>query len=119
MNVSELFYLIPPLGAGIVLGFFYFGSLWLTVQKLPAVRRPVFLSLSSFFARLTVVIAGFYFVMGSRWERLIICLLGFLGVRFVAVRRWGPDRGDHGEGRDWSEAKVRDSKLKAEPNTPL
>ena len=95
MNVSELLRLTLSLGAGIGLGVFYFGGLWLTVRKLPTAPRPVFLSLSSFFARMAVVLIGFYFVMDGRWERLFVCLLGFLGMRFVLVRLWGPDRGKH------------------------
>lgn len=95
MNASELLRLTLPLGAGVVLGIFYFGGLWLTVRKLPTARRPALLSLSSFFARLAVVLAGFYFVMSGRWERVLVCLVGFLCVRFAAVRLWGPDRCDH------------------------
>jgi len=95
LNVSELLRLTLSLGAGISLGVFYFGGLWLTVRKLPRAPRPVFLSLSSFFARMAVVLMGFYFVMDGRWERLFVCLLGFLGVRFVLVRLWGPDRRNH------------------------
>ena len=78
--------------AGVGLGVFYFCGLWLTVRKLPAARRPLRLSLLSLFGRLAVVLAGFYFVMGGRWERLIVSLVAFLGVRTVLVRRWGPDR---------------------------
>ena len=95
MSVSELLRLTLSLGAGIGLGVFYFGGLWLTVRKLPTAPRPVFLSLSSFFARMAVVLIGFYFVMDGRWERLFVCLLGFLGARFVLVRLWGPDRGNY------------------------
>ena len=87
-----------PLGlcflAGIGLGAFYFYGLWLTVRKLPTARRPLRLSLLSLFGRLAVVLAGFYFVMGGRWERLIVSLVAFLGVRTVLVRRWGPERSD-------------------------
>lgn len=95
MNASELLRLTLSLGTGIGLGIYYFGGLWLTVRKLPTASRPVLLSLSSFFARLAVVLAGFYFVMGGRWERLLVCLFGFLCVRFVLVRLWGPHGRDH------------------------
>jgi F1F0 ATPase subunit 2 len=96
LNASDLLGLTLPLGAGIILGMFYFWGLWLTVQKLPRARRPMLLSLSSFFVRLAVVLAGFYFVMSGRWERLLVCLVGFLCVRFAAVRLWGPGKCDHG-----------------------
>jgi F1F0 ATPase subunit 2 len=52
------------------------------------------MSVSSFFGRLAVVFFGFYYGTGGRWERLIACLAGFLVVRIVVVRRWGPARED-------------------------
>lgn len=89
--MSNLLPLILALAAGIGLGVFYFGGLWLTVRRLPTAQRPALLSLLSFFARLGVVLFGFYFVMDGRWVRLLVCLLGFLGARVILVRRWGPE----------------------------
>ena len=88
--MSNLLPLILALVAGIGLGVFYFGGLWLTVRRLPTAQRPALLSLLSFFVRLGVVLFGFYFVMDGRWVRLLVCLLGFLGARVILVRRWGP-----------------------------
>ena len=85
--------LLLALAAGIGLGTFYFGGLWLTVLRLPAARHPVLLSFCSFFCRLVIVLAGFYFVMDGHWQRLMVCMLGFLGMRSILVRLWGPDRG--------------------------
>ena len=76
--------------AGIVVGLFYFGGLWLTVQRLPQTRRPAVLSLVSLFIRLGLTLAVFYLVMAGRWERLLACLAGFLLMRLVLVRRWRP-----------------------------
>ena len=90
MNVNDLLYLALAFGAGIVLGTFYFYGLWLTVRKLPSARRPVVMSLSSFFGRLAVVLVGFYFVTAGRWERLVACLAGFLAARIVLVKIFGP-----------------------------
>lgn len=90
--MGELLPLMLALAAGIGLGMFYFGGLWLTVRRLPTTRRPAFLSLLSFFGRLGVVLFGFYLVMGGHWERLLVCLSGFLGVRIILVRLWGPNR---------------------------
>ena len=100
--MGEFLPLMPALAAGIGLGLFYFGGLWLTVRQLPTARRPALLSLLSFFGRLGIVLFGFYLVMGSHWERLLICLLGFLGVRVILVRLWSPER------------RAKSSKLKAE-----
>lgn len=90
--MGELLPLVLALAAGIGLGIFYFGGLWLTVRRLPTVRWPALLSLLSFFARLGVALFGFYLVMGGHWERLLVCLFGFLAIRIILVRLWGPDR---------------------------
>ena len=92
MNVNDLLHLALAFAAGILLGTFYFYGLWLTVRKLPSARRPVVMSLSSFFGRLAVVLVGFYFVTAGQWERLVVCLVGFLVVRMVLVRVLGPQR---------------------------
>jgi len=72
---------------GMLVGVFYFGTLWVIVRQLPRVKRPALLILSSFFARNAVTVLVFYFIMDGRWERLITCLLGFLLARTVIVRR--------------------------------
>jgi F1F0 ATPase subunit 2 len=73
--------------AGTGLGLFYFGGLWFTVQRLPTCRWPAPLVLASFVGRTAVVVVGFYFVMGGRWERVLACLVGFIVVRLVLVSR--------------------------------
>jgi F1F0 ATPase subunit 2 len=82
--------LVLALMAGLALGLWYFGGLWLTVQRLPGARNPGFLSLVSLIIRLSLTLAGFYLVMAGRWERLLVCLAGFLLMRTVLVRRLGP-----------------------------
>ncbi|MDL1964441.1 MAG: ATP synthase subunit I [Deltaproteobacteria bacterium] len=83
---------ILAFAVGIGLGMFYFGGLWLTVRRLPAARHPVLLSFCSLFCRMVVVMVGFYFVMDGHWLRLIVCMLGFLGMRSILVRLWGPEK---------------------------
>jgi len=77
--------------AGMGLGLFYFGGLWLTVQRLPACRRPGSLVLASFLARTAVILVGFYLVMDGRWEPVLACLLGFIMVRLFLVSRLQPE----------------------------
>ena len=91
MTTTLLF--ILAFAAGIGLGIFYFGGLWLTVRRLPTVQHPVLLSFCSFFVRMMVVLTGFYFVVDGHWQRLMVCMLGFLGMRSILVRLWGQDRG--------------------------
>jgi F1F0 ATPase subunit 2 len=76
--------------AGMFLGFFYFGTLWLTVRRIMDSRFPAFLSLGSFFGRLTVTLCGFYLVMGGHWERLLASLIGFFLIRRLLIRRLQP-----------------------------
>jgi F1F0 ATPase subunit 2 len=78
--------------AGVVLGFLAFGGLWLTVRRLPTSRRPGLLLLGSFVARIGICVPLFLVVMGGHWERLAACFVGYLAVRTILIRRWGPAR---------------------------
>lgn len=73
--------------AGMGLGLLYFGGLWLTVGRLSTVRWPALLLLGSFAGRTAFVLAGFYFVMEGRWERMLACLVGFVMARMLLVSR--------------------------------
>ena len=86
---------LPPVAAGLAgmgLGLFYFGGLWLTIRQLPTCRWPVPVLLGSYVGRMAVVLVGFYFVMGGRWERVLACLVGFMMARFLLVARLRPER---------------------------
>lgn len=78
-----------PFAVGIGLGLFYFGGLWMTIQRLPTTSWPAVLTFGSFWVRSAACGWGFYWVMDGQWERLAACLLGFLGTRSVLIRRWG------------------------------
>jgi F1F0 ATPase subunit 2 len=92
--VSEGLPLGLALAAGLGLGVFYFGGLWLTVKRLPTARHAAQLLLASAFVRMAVTLAGFYLVAGGEWQRLLMCLLGFFSVRVLMVRRLRPERAD-------------------------
>ena len=72
--------------AGLALGLFYFGGLWLTVRRIACCTRPALLMFGSFLVRLLVTLCGFYLVMDGMWERLLAGLGGFLVMRFVLTR---------------------------------
>ncbi len=82
---SNLIELVPAFLAGLVLGAFYFGTLWLTVSAMSRVRSPGLLFVTSFVGRLTVALTGFWLTMAGRWERAIACLIGFLLARLVVT----------------------------------
>jgi F1F0 ATPase subunit 2 len=77
--------------AGIALGLIHFGGLWWTVRQVPTARRPGTLLLVSFVIRTAVMLAGTFWVMDGRWERLAACMVGFLVARVILTRRWGPE----------------------------
>jgi F1F0 ATPase subunit 2 len=86
MNIT-VFSLVLALLAGMGLGLFYFGGLWLTVQRLPTIRHPALLMLGSFCMRTLVALFGFYVVMSGSWARLLVCLAGFLVIRTLLASR--------------------------------
>jgi F1F0 ATPase subunit 2 len=90
--MSPFIPLVLAWAAGMGLGLFYFGGLWLTLRQLPTCRWAAPLLLASFVGRTAVVLVGFYLVMGGRWERILACLVGFILVRLFLVSRLRPER---------------------------
>ena len=66
---------------GILLGAIFFGGLWWTIQKAVSSKNPALLFTGSTILRISVVLAGFYFVTDRHWDRLLVCLLGFIIAR--------------------------------------
>jgi F1F0 ATPase subunit 2 len=75
---------------GLLIGTFFFGGLWWTVRRALTSPQPALWIFGSLLLRLGVSMGGFYFVGGGRWERLLLCLLGFVVVRFVVTRLTRP-----------------------------
>jgi F1F0 ATPase subunit 2 len=74
-----------PLIVGLLLGVLFFGGLWLTVKKLAVSKMPALLVLFSFVFRISIVLAGFYFVGLDDWKKLGMCLIGFIVARFAVI----------------------------------
>jgi F1F0 ATPase subunit 2 len=74
--------------AGALLGVFFFGGLWWTVQKGVASDRAELWFLGSLLVRTTLILAGFYLVSQGHWSRLAICLVGFMIARLIVVKRF-------------------------------
>jgi F1F0 ATPase subunit 2 len=72
---------------GIVLGACYFGGLWLTVRRLSDVNNQALWILSSFAIRNLLVAIGFYPVVLQGWQLTLICLAGFIVIRFILTQR--------------------------------
>ena len=86
MEMNELVQLTLVLLAGMLLGVIFFGGLWWTVQKGLASTQPALWFGASLLLRTGIALAGFYFVAGADWKRMLLCLLGFIIARFVIMR---------------------------------
>ena len=84
--MNETLMLVVAGLAGLVLGAIFFGGLWWTVCKGVSSPRPALWFLGSMLLRMGIVLAGFYFVGGGQWQRLLVCLLGFVIARFLVMR---------------------------------
>ena len=84
--MNDLMSLAPALAAGVLLGTLFFGGLWWTVRKGVSSQRPALWFFGSTMLRMSITLAGFYFVGGENWERWLLCLLGFILARLVV--RW-------------------------------
>lgn len=89
-QITGFWPLLTAFAAGACLGAFFFGGLWWTVQRLPTTRRPALLFLGSFAVRTAVVLAGIYLVTAGQWLQVISCVAGFIVMRTILTRRWGP-----------------------------
>ncbi|VVB63469.1 N-ATPase, AtpR subunit [uncultured archaeon] len=87
--MNEILVLALAIISGIVLGVFYFGGLWLTLQHLSRSRQPAFLVLSSFLVRSAVCLFCFYLVASNSWEGLVSSLAGFTFMKLALTHRLG------------------------------
>jgi F1F0 ATPase subunit 2 len=81
--MHELLSLAGPFAAGLMLGAAFFGGLWWTVIHAVSSKQPALWFLGSKLLRMGVALGGFYLVGGGRWERWLLCLLGFVLARLV------------------------------------
>jgi F1F0 ATPase subunit 2 len=88
--MHQILYLFSAFPLGLILGLFYFGSLWLTVQQLPTTQWPVRLTLGSLYGRMAIVLLGFYLIIDGSWQRAIIGLLGLLVARTILTQKLKP-----------------------------
>ena len=84
--MNETLSLVLALVMGVLLGAMFFGGLWWTVHKGVSSKRPALWFFGSLLIRMSIALAGFYFVTGGHWERLLLCLLGFVIARFIVIR---------------------------------
>jgi len=78
--------LVLALVAGVLLGAMFFGGLWWTVQKGVSSKGLALWFFGSLLLRTSIALAGFYFIARGDWERLLVCLLGFVMARLLVTR---------------------------------
>lgn len=84
--MNEVWKMVLSFLAGIVLGTIFFGGLWLTIRIGISSRWSALLFPGSLLLRMSIVLAGFYFVSAGHWERLLVCFLAFVIVRSIFPR---------------------------------
>jgi F1F0 ATPase subunit 2 len=84
--MNETLHLLMALVTGLLLGALFFGGLWWTVQKGVSSKRPALWFFGSLLVRTSIALAGFYFIARGHWQRLIVCLIGFVVARLIVTR---------------------------------
>jgi F1F0 ATPase subunit 2 len=86
MTMNEVLLLALAWSAGALLGAVFFGGLWWTVRRGVSSQQPALWFFCSLLARMSAALAGFYFVSNGHWDRLLLCLAGFVMARLVVTR---------------------------------
>jgi F1F0 ATPase subunit 2 len=83
--MNEALSLLPSLVGGLLLGAMFYGGLWWTVQNGVSSERSALWFAGSLLLRTSITLVGFYFISRGHWERLVVCLLGFVGSRLIVT----------------------------------
>lgn len=91
MTLTQIFILIIyPVAVGLLLGLFYYGTLWLILQRLPQLKHPAaWIGLGLLLRTMTVVFI-LYLLFADSWQQLLIALSGMLTSRALLVNRIKP-----------------------------
>ncbi len=81
--MAESLSLLPALLVGLLLGAFFFGGLRWTVSRGLTAASPALWFLGSLLLRMSVTMAGFYFVGREDWRRWLLLLAGFITARLI------------------------------------
>ena len=83
--MSEAFAGLVALAAGAGLGVVFFGGLWWTIRKGVSAQRSGLWYMTSMLLRTSIVLTGFFFVAAGNWQRLLLCLTGFVMARLMVL----------------------------------
>jgi len=77
--------------AGAALGAFFTIGLWWTVKRITGSGRPYMLTVISFLARTTIVLAGFYLILQLGSYHILFALAGFVIARTILAYKLRPN----------------------------
>ena|SRR5665647_440632 len=83
--MNEIVYMILAFILGLLLGTIFFGGLWFTVRKLVASKIPALWFFGSFILRIGITLTGFYYISFGSWQRLLVCVAGFITARYSVI----------------------------------
>ncbi len=76
---------------GMATGFFYFGSLYLTVRRLPRTKNPALLMFSSFLGRTVIAVASLFLILKlGDIMMLLAAVIGFIAMKLLFIKRYKP-----------------------------
>ena len=84
--MNEALYMVLAFAGGLVLGTLFFGGLWLTMKKIITSKMSGLLFSGSFLIRAGITMIGFYYISMGHWQRLLICVFGYVVARFLVMR---------------------------------
>lgn len=82
---SELLYYGGMVLAGMALGAFFFGGLWLTVKYVSKTKHPVLLTIGSVLLRTAGVLVGIWYASGGHAIGMMFCVVGLVAMRILAT----------------------------------
>ena len=83
--MNDALFLVLAFVTGVLLGAIFFGGLWWTVRKGVSSKQPALWFFGSLLLRMSITLSGFYLVGRGHWERLVVCLLGFVMARLAVT----------------------------------
>ncbi len=78
------------LAAGLMIGCFHFGGLWITLQRFAGTRLYGLVFVVSFLVRSFLTLAGVYFAGNGEWLGMTACLGGILIMRKIFIFKMLP-----------------------------
>ena len=84
--MNETFLIVLSALAGLAIGMFFYGGLWLTVSRVLSAKHPGLLFAASSMVRTALALAAMWWVSQGGAVRLALCLLGFIAARPLVFR---------------------------------